>query len=81
MKMCKANKQLREQYSKDLHKEANMKLGPTRLVPMDLFVIVDTDDIRKQVNILSKQLDMQQRQNRIQAKQAWVGRIRCGRRR
>lgn len=41
-----------ENKCKELHKEMNMKVGPTRLVQPDFYLLVDVDDLQKQVNAL-----------------------------
>ena len=51
MKVYKAVHE-RENKCKELHKEMNMNAGPTRLVQPDFYLLVDVDDIQKQVNAL-----------------------------
>lgn len=56
MKVYKAVHE-RENKCKELHKEMNMNAGPTRLVQPDFYLLVDVDDIQKQVNALENQVN------------------------
>ena len=47
MKVYKAVHE-RENKCKELHKEMNMNVGPTRLVQPDFYLLVDVDDLQKQ---------------------------------
>ena len=58
----------KENECKELHKEMNMKLGPTRLVPPNFYLLVDVDDLQKQVNALENK---SRRMERIEAKRKW----------
>lgn len=60
MKVYKAVHE-RENKCKELHKEMNMNVGPTRLVQPDFYLLVDVDDIQKQVN----------RMKRTEARRKW----------
>ena len=71
MKLYKAVHE-RENKCKELHKEMNMKTGPTRLVQPDFYLLVDVDDIQKQVNALENKV---RRSERVEAKRKWC----CGR--
>ena len=55
MKIYKAVHE-RENKCKELHKEMNLNVGPTRLVQPDFYLLVDVDDIQKQMNALEKKL-------------------------
>ena len=54
MKVYKAVHE-RENKCKELHKEMNMNVGPTRLVQPDFYLLVDVDDLQKQVNTMENQ--------------------------
>ena len=54
MKVYKAVHE-RENKCKELHKEMNMNVGPTRLVQPDFYLLVDVDDLQKQVNTLENE--------------------------
>lgn len=55
MKVYKAVHE-RENKCKELHKEMNMNVGPTRLVQPDFYLLVDVDDLQKQVNTLENEV-------------------------
>lgn len=57
-----------ENKCKELHKEMNLKVGPTRLVQSDFYLLVDVDDIQRQMNVLENRTN---RMERIQARRAW----------
>ena len=67
MKLYKAVHE-RENKCKELHKEMNMKVGPTRLVQPEFYLLVDVDEIQKQVNALENQVN---RMKRIEARRRW----------
>ncbi|MDO4647413.1 MAG: hypothetical protein Q4B26_02095 [Eubacteriales bacterium] len=50
-KVYKAN-HAGETFCKELHTKLNMKTGPTRLVQPNFYLIVDVDELQKQVNSL-----------------------------
>ena len=64
MKLYKAVHE-RENKCKELHKEMNMKVGPTRLVQPEFYLLVDVDEMQKQVNALENQVN---RMKRIEAR-------------
>lgn len=53
---------------KELHKEMNMNVGPTRLVQPDFYLLVDVDDLQKQVNTLENEVH---RMKRVEARRKW----------
>ena len=55
-----------ENKCKELHKEMNV--GPTRLVPPDFYLLVDVDDLQKQVNTLENEVH---RMKRVEARRKW----------
>lgn len=57
-----------ENKCKELHKEMNLNVGPTRLVQPDFYLLVDVDDIQRQMNILENRTN---RMERVQARRAW----------
>lgn len=57
-----------ENKCKELHKEMNMNVGPTRLVQPDFYLLVDVDDIQKQVNALENEVH---RMKRVEARRKW----------
>ena len=64
-----------ENKCKELHKEINLKVGPTRLVQPDFYLLVDVDDIQKQMNALENRAN---RMERVQARRAWrYGKKKC----
>lgn len=67
MKIYKAVHE-RENKCKELHKEMNLNVGPTRLVQPDFYLLVDTDDIQKQMNALENELH---RMKRVEARRKW----------
>ena len=58
----------RENKCKELHKEMNMNVGPTRLVQPDFYLLVDVDDLQKQVNTLENEVH---RMKRVEARRKW----------
>ena len=58
----------RENKCKELHKEMNMNAGPTRLVQPDFYLLVDVDDLQKQVNTLENEVH---RMKRVEARRKW----------
>lgn len=68
MKVYKAVHE-RENKCKELHKEMNMNVGPTRLIQPDFYLLVDVDDLQKQVNALENQVNRMKRKERINGKQ------------
>ena len=58
----------RETMCKELHKEMNMNVGPTRLVPTNLYLLVDTDELQKQVNALENEVH---RMKKVEARRKW----------
>lgn len=67
MKLYKAVHE-RENKCKELHKEMNMKVGPTRLVQPEFYLLVDVDEMQKQANALENQAN---RMKRIEARRRW----------
>lgn len=57
-----------ENKCKELHKEMNLNVGPTRLVQPEFYLLVDVDDIQKQLNVLENRAN---RMERVQARRAW----------
>ena len=51
----------RENKCKELHKEMNMNVGPTRLIQPDFYLLVDVDDLQKQVNALENEVHCMKR--------------------
>ena len=66
-KMYKATN-ARETMCKDLHMKMNMHKGPTKLVSPTLFLLVDTDELQKQVNRLENEVN---HMRRIEARRRW----------
>lgn len=58
----------RENKCKELHKEMNMNVGQTRLVQPDFYLLVDVDDLQKQVNTLENEVH---RMKRAEARRKW----------
>lgn len=58
----------RENKSKDLHREMNLRVGPTRLVRPDFYLLVDVDDIQKQMNHLENEVH---RMKMVAARRKW----------
>ena len=54
-----------ENKCKELHKEMNLNVGPTRLVQPDFYLLVDVDDIQKQMNAVENQMN---RMKRVEAR-------------
>ena len=46
----------------------NMKVGPTRLVQPDFYLLVDVDDLQKQVNVLENEVH---RMKKVEARRKW----------
>lgn len=67
MKVYKAVHE-RENKCKESHKEMNMNVGPTRLVQPDFYLLVDVDDLQKQVNTLENEVH---RMKRAEARRKW----------
>ncbi len=67
MKIYKAVHE-RENKCKELHKEMNLNVGPTSLVQPDFYLLVDVDDIQKQMNALENELH---RMKRVEARRKW----------
>lgn len=67
MKVYKAVHE-RENKCKELYKEMNMNVGPTRLVQPDFYLLVDVDDLQKQVNTLENEVH---RMKRVEARRKW----------
>ena len=67
MKIYKAVHE-RENKCKELHKEMNLNVGPTRLVQPDFYLWVDVDDIQKQMNALQNE---RHRMKRVEARRKW----------
>ena len=55
MKIYKAVHE-RENKCKELYKEMNLNVGPTRLVQPDFYLLVDVDDIQRQMNALENEV-------------------------
>lgn len=70
MKVYKAVHE-RENKCKELHKEMNLKVGPTRLVQPDFYLLVDVDYIQKQMNAVENQMN---RMKRVEARRKWRSR-------
>ena len=66
-KMYKATN-ARETMCKDLHVKTNMHKGPTKLVSPTLFLLVDTDELQKQVNRLENEMN---HMKRAEARRRW----------
>lgn len=58
----------RETMCKDLHMKMNLAGNPTKLVQPNLFMIVDTDELQKQVNRLENEMN---HMKRIEARRRW----------
>lgn len=67
MKVYKAVHE-RENKCKELHKEMNMNVGPTRLIQPDFFLLVDVDDLQKQMNAVENEVH---RMKRTEARRKW----------
>lgn len=67
MKIFKATK-VGENRCKELYNELNMKTGPTRLVQPEFYLLVDVDDIQKQVNAIQNRAG---RMEMIAARSRW----------
>ena len=52
----------------ELHKEMNLNVGPTRLVQPDFYLLVDVDDIQRQMNALENEVH---RMKRVEARRRW----------
>lgn len=67
MKVYKAVHE-RENKCKELHKEMNMNVGQTRLVQPDFYLLVDVDDLQKQVDTLENEVH---HMKRAEARRKW----------
>ena len=67
MKIYKAVNE-RENKCKKLHKEMNLNVGPTRLVQPDFYLLVDVDDIQRQMNALENEVH---RIKRAEVRRRW----------
>lgn len=67
MKIYKAVHE-RENKCKELHKEMNLNVGPTRLVQLDFYLLVDVDDIQRQMNALENEVH---RIKRAEVRRRW----------
>lgn len=67
MKIYKAVHE-RENKCKELHKEMNMNVGPTRLIQPEFYLLVDVDDLQKQMNAVENQMN---RIKRVEARRKW----------
>lgn len=67
MKIYKAVHE-RENKCKELHKEMNMNVGPTRLIHPVFYLLVDVDDLQKQMNAVENQMN---RIKRVEARRKW----------
>lgn len=56
-----------ENKCKELHKEMNLNVGPTRLV-QPISILVDVDDIQRQMNALENEVH---RMKRVEARRRW----------
>ena len=57
-----------ENKCKELQKEMNLNVGPTRLVQPDFYLLVDVDDIQRQMNALENEVH---RMKRVEARRRW----------
>lgn len=57
-----------ENKCKELHKEMNLNVGPTRLIQPDFYLLVDVDDLQKQMNAVENQMN---RIKRVEARRKW----------
>lgn len=57
-----------ETMRKDLHMKMHLARNPTKLVQPNLFMIVDTDELQKQVNRLENEVN---RMKRVEARRRW----------
>lgn len=53
----------------ELHKELNMQGFPAKKVPLNMFLIADTDDLFKEVMALKNEVA---RMSKIEAKRRWM---------
>lgn len=60
-----------ENRCKKAHTDMNMKVGPTRLEPMYMFVMPDLDPMQQQLNRLE---NMANHEERCARRRAWRGR-------
>ena len=58
----------RENKCKELHKEMNLNVGPTRLVQPDFYLLVDVDDIQRQMNALENEVHCMKK---VEARRRW----------
>lgn len=61
--MAKLHKKVHDNEDKcdKLHKEMNMRVGPTRKEPLTLFVLPDLDPIQKQLNRIENTVNYEAR--------------------
>lgn len=57
-----------EDRCKNLHTQMNMRVGPTRMQPVTMFVMPDLDPMQKKLNHLENR---QNRLERIMSRRAW----------
>ena len=55
-------------HERELHKEMNLNVGPTRLVQPDFYLLVDVDDIQRQMNALENEVH---RIKRAEVRRRW----------
>lgn len=67
MKIYKAVHE-RKNKCKELHKEMNLNVGPTRLVQPDFYLLVDVDDIQRQMNALENEVHCMKK---VEARRRW----------
>lgn len=58
----------RETLCKEMHKQMNLAGVPARLVTPELYMIMDTDELQKQVNALENRAN---RMDRVAVKARW----------
>lgn len=58
----------RETLCKEMHKQMNLAGVPARLVTPELYMIMDTDELQKQVNALENRAN---RMDRVATKARW----------
>ena len=61
--MAKLHKKVRDNEDRcdKLHKEMNMRVGPTRLEPIKLLIIPDLDPLQKQLNRIENTVNYEAR--------------------
>ena len=57
-----------EDHSRKLQRELCMKLGPARLVDMNVYLVVDTDELQKQVNRME---NLANRERMLRSRRDW----------